>query len=155
MKKVIYLLVLSCLVLMVLVGIEAYKVTKGAPDWDIDLLSEHGCNLQKEKCSFLYKGKSFDIIVVDKPILINKKHSIEIRGQFDGIDEVWIDFKGLEIDMGHNRVKLNREGMKYKGQIYLPSCSLNIMTWKAIVLMKSGDKRFGFRYKFQTVKNEN
>jgi len=153
MKKLIYLLVIICLVLIGFIINEVNDVTQGKTDWEIEIVREHDCDLQQTSCFFSYEGKQREIKILERPVLVNTKHTIQLTIPDTEVEEVWIDFKGVEIDMGYNRLKLKSKGTIFEGKLYLPSCTLEVMTWKAMVILKNGDKMLGHVYKFKTVKN--
>lgn len=152
MKKIAYTLLFVCLVFAALIGKEVFDITDKGSHWDIKLVGRHTCDLQSSKCEFLYKGKLGHFKALETPIIINKTNIVQVELENISDEEIWIDIKGIELDMGYNRVRLKRKGSLFEGKIYLPSCSLKVMTWEVMLIIKSGDKRLGHVYKLKTVK---
>ena len=153
MKKIAYILFVICFIFIGLIAKEVLDVTDGRKDWNIKLVEEYPCDLQSSECEFSYKNKKSLIKILDPPILVNKTHIVQVDIKAERDEEIWIDFKGIELDMGYNRVRLRRSGEFFEGKVYLPSCTLKVMTWKAMLIIKTGDKMQGHVYKFKTVKN--
>ena len=63
---------------------------------------------------------------------------------------VWVDFVGLNMDMGFNRAELtaDRQGL-WQGQVVLPICSASEMQWEARVSV-AGQGRIEARFRFTT-----
>lgn len=153
MKKLIAVLVIICCVLAYFIAKEVMDVTDIKKGWNITILLESPCDLQQGPCEFEFENQKYTLKVANFPIVINKKQPITLEGNFENIQDVWVDFKGIEIDMGYNRLQLKAQQTQLAGDMYLPSCELEVMTWRAMVILKRHDKLYGFVYKFKTDKN--
>lgn len=50
-----------------------------------------------------------------------------------------VDFDGVDMSMGYNRVRLSGENGHFSGQAILPVCITGNMKWKATVLIEAGN----------------
>ena len=69
--------------------------------------------------------------------------SLSLRVALDGIDVdgVQVDIKGINMDMGLNRTRLEKVSpLVWRGTTMLPVCAMQVMEWEASVwLEKDGD----------------
>ncbi|MEW8380647.1 MAG: hypothetical protein AB2704_02295 [Candidatus Thiodiazotropha taylori] len=68
-------------------------------------------------------------------------------------DKVQVDFNGVDMNMGFNRVTLNDSGAgEFKGDGMLPVCVWDAMEWEAKVLITTGQGLISMPYRFITVR---
>lgn len=83
------------------------------------------------------------------PLVTPLRLQVEISGLTPG--EVAVDFAGVDMDMGYNRVTLSKVGPhRYEGQGMLPVCARARMTWEARVLIRDPDGLLAVPFHFQT-----
>lgn len=147
--------VLGILILS-LIGVLVYKtwpvlfpqlVAVAAPDPD--------CDLRAGPCSGVLPGGGrigFRIEPDDIPVL----QPLMLSVRLDGLDVqgVEVDFAGTDMNMGYNRVPLQRDvtGL-WQGQGILPVCVRNVMHWEATVLLKTPDGLMAAPFRFDTYRN--
>lgn len=154
MKKAIYIVSFLILGLASLIIYEAMNVTK-VEDFNITMLPTKECDLHIEDCEVQVPNLGTAIIKLSpKPIHMNKSLKMQVETKFDDRVDIWIDFLGLEMEMGFNRTKLKFIENKYQSEGYLPTCSEKKMTWKTTLLIKTGDITYGYEYRFVTKLNE-
>lgn len=154
MKKAIIAISILICTLAGLIIYEAMNINK-IDDFNIKLMPTKECDLQLAKCSFEVPNlgeASFSIN--PKPIKMNTKLALKVETKFKDDVGIWIDFLGVEMDMGLNRNPLKQSGMIYTGEGFLPTCSQNQMHWKSTVLIKVNDLTYGYVFKFLTKKND-
>ena len=83
---------------------------------------------------------------------MNQKQELVVTSE-KRVIEGWVDFLGMEMDMGFNRPKLkpNQNGTM-EGIGVLPTCTQQQMTWQATIILKGLEKYYGAPFKFITVK---
>lgn len=152
MKKIVLIVVFIVLsVLIYLVGKEVLYITQNSRNISVDVESMD-CDLNTDRCQFSYKGSLYNLSFNQAPLINNTTTKMTIKGEIDKLPTMWLDFKGVEVDMGFNRQKEKKRDETIEFEFYLPSCSLRMMTWKATLFYEVDEKYQGYRYEFQTVK---
>lgn len=111
---------------------------------------DQACDLTQTGCSFNYNDQSVYFSIEPKPILILKPLEIMLESADDasGVENVQVEFEGINMDMGYNLVKLKPlEGGKWRATGMLPACTAETMHWfiKVFVSGKAGVVNFRFR----------
>jgi hypothetical protein len=108
------------------------------------------CNLRSGSCIGVLPGGgkvSFEISPPGIPALEPLTLSVLVEGP--DAREVEVDFAGTDMNMGYNRVRLQRDGPGvWSGRGMLPICVRNVMGWEATVLLRfaEGIKAAPFRF---------
>lgn len=94
---------------------------------------------------------SFEIVPRTIPILSPLRLDVEIQGL--DVRSVEVDFVGVEMKMGFNRIALTRmQPSHYAGQATLPVCASSRMTWEARVLIQTPDGLLAAPFRFETTR---
>lgn len=150
MKKAIIVVSILILVLASMIVYEAMNVNR-VEDFKITMIDSAPCNLHKEDCTVTVPKLGEAIFKLNpKPINMNKSLKMEVETKFDDDVDVWVDFLGIEMEMGFNRTKLKAIDQNYRAEGFLPTCTQKEMTWKTTLLIKKGEDTFGYEYKFIT-----
>ncbi len=141
------------LLLALLLAVAAYKVWPILhPPLTHVAVADPDCDLRSGPCwaRFPDGGSiSFGIQPSDIPIVTPLTLSVRARGLEVGAVEV--DFAGVDMDMGFNRVRLSqRQAGDYQGQGMLPVCVRDRMIWEARVLIHSAAGIRAASYRFET-----
>ncbi|TCT18975.1 hypothetical protein [Thiobaca trueperi] len=114
-----------------------------------------GCDLRSGACmARLPQGGavSFEIGPRTIPLLSPLRLDVGIQG-LDDVRAVEVDFVGVEMNMGFNRVALTRiQAGHYTGQATLPVCTSTRMTWEARVLIQTPDALLAAPFRFETTR---
>lgn len=99
------------------------------------------CSLQNGPCaSDLPGGGRIELAIAPRPIPLLQPLNLSVKVQGMKARAVEVDFTGVDMNMGYNRPKLQREGSGlFSGQTTLPVCITGRMEWQAVVVV-SGDK---------------
>lgn len=83
------------------------------------------------------------------PVMRPLKLRVEVAGlEPDGVE---VDFAGVDMNMGFNRVRLARTAPgRFEGEAMLPVCVRDRMDWEALVLLETVDGRLGAPFRFET-----
>jgi hypothetical protein len=153
-KKGILLGVIAVLI-MAVSAVALYKVKPILfPDVAIVAPVDPACDLHSAPCTTrLADGQSVSLSITPKHIPLVKplKFHVEIAGlQSENVD---INFVGVDMNMGFNRFKLQRDGTNsYIGDGMLPVCVRDSMLWEAQVLIQSEKGLISVPYRFATVR---
>ncbi|MET0000126.1 MAG: hypothetical protein ABW125_12070 [Candidatus Thiodiazotropha lotti] len=80
---------------------------------------------------------------------------LQLQVSLEGMqaEKVQVDFVGVDMNMGFNRVTLNAAGAgEFKGDGMLPVCVWDAMEWEAKVLITTGQGLISMPYRFITVR---
>jgi len=154
-KNFIALLVTSVLLLASLAGFAWFKNQKNT-SLEITSQSEvdKTCNLNINECRSAIENKGEIIFsITPRPIPLVSNLSLTVKSNLKSILQVMVDFKGMDMDMGPNRVvlKANNNG-DFHGKGMLPVCIRRSMNWQAFVYIKTSDGLYMAPYIFETHK---
>lgn len=114
------------------------------------ILAVSDCDLNLRDCEArLPSGESVSVRIEPRPAMALQPLSLEMR--FSRQDPRWldVDLAGVEMFMGHHRVRLDRaETGVYRGDVLLPVCASEAMTWSATVLPEGDAERAEFQFQF-------
>ena len=112
------------------------------------------CDLRAGPCvSRLNDGARISFAIEPREIPVVKP--LQLQVSLDGVqaDEVQVDFAGVDMNMGFNRVTLNpAEQGVFKGDGMLPVCVRDAMEWEAKVLISTREGLVSVPYRFITVR---
>jgi hypothetical protein len=112
------------------------------------------CDLRLGPCSASFPGGgelSFEIRPRAIPVLAPLALNVEVRGLESGV--VQVDFSGVDMNMGLNRVNLEQAGVgRFEGEGMLPTCVRNRMAWEAKVFVETPAGLLAAPFRFQTIR---
>lgn len=112
------------------------------------ILAASDCDLNLRDCKAgLPSGESISVHIDPRPAMALQPLSLELR--FSRQDPQWleVDLAGVEMFMGHHRIRLDRtETGVYRGDLLLPVCASEAMTWSATVLPEGDTERAEFQF---------
>jgi len=154
-KSFIGLLIASTLLLVSLAGVAWYKNQQDIP-LEITSQSEvdKTCNLNSQECSSAIENiGDITFSINPRPIPLVSNLDLTVRTDLKNIQQVKIDFKGIDMDMGPNLVTLkkNKNG-DFFGIGMLPVCIRRSMNWQAFVYIKTNSGLYMAPYIFETHK---
>jgi hypothetical protein len=125
------------------------------PPLEQRLAIDPNCNLRASPCSSSLPGGgqlSFSIEPRSLPMLSPLQLKVSISGA--QADAVEVDFSGVDMYMGYNRVSLKPQGPgQFQGEGRLPVCVYDAMEWEAQVLVKDSQGLTSVPHRFITVKD--
>jgi hypothetical protein len=111
-----------------------------------------GCRLRQGPCTLTFaEGGSVTLAI--EPQGIPVLTPLAFRVDLDGLQAlgVELDFAGVDMNMGYNRVALERVGDgPYQGKGMLPVCVRDRMTWEAKVLVQTRAGLMVAPFRFET-----
>jgi hypothetical protein len=147
------LLIDSAMILaLILIGVVGYKLSPLLlPKADVTVNPDPGCDLQQGSCSApLPEGGRLAFSLMPHPIPVTTPLEMEVRLEGLAADKVAVDFAGVSMNMGFNRLGLNSTGAgRFTGQATLPVCVTGRMVWQATVLIEAGRKRIAVPFRFE------
>jgi hypothetical protein len=111
-----------------------------------------GCQLEAGACRQQIGAASVGMRI--RPGKIPLMETLSVTVQLEAIDAtgVLVDIKGLNMDMGLNRIRLSRSNAgEWRGETILPVCSQRRMEWEAAVLI-DGKRPMAVPFLFSTTR---
>jgi len=113
-----------------------------------------GCDLRQGGCEVQlgdYRGM-FSILPNDFQVL--QPLQLELKSQNGSAlnaDQVSVEFEGINMDMGYNRVYLEEQGsLTYQAKAMLPACTADTMFWLIHLIIKDSSGLTDFQFRLQT-----
>lgn len=124
------------------------------PQVEISAALNADCDLRAGPCTtILDDGGSVTLSIEPREIPVMKP--LQLRVDIEGVaaEDGEIDFNGVDMNMGFNRVKLERAGEGvFTGKGTLPVCVRDAMEWEARVLISTPSGLLSVPYHFITVR---
>jgi len=115
---------------------------------------DSSCDLQQGACQVSFQGGGrVKLSITPRPIQGLKP--LQLRVQTEGVDAqaVEVDFRGLGMNMGYNRPRLDKESAgEYAGMGVLSACILERMSWEATVLLRTAEGVMAAPFQFETIR---
>ena len=112
------------------------------------------CDLRQGGCEILlgdYRG-IFSILPNDFQVL--QPLRLELKSQnrsVSNFEQVSVEFEGINMDMGYNRVFLEEQGSQsYQAKAMLPACTADTMFWLIHLIIKDSSGTTDFQFNLQT-----
>lgn len=145
--------VVLALLLAVVLGVVVYKAWPLLYPKTMALAPlDPGCRLRQGPCTVTFaEGGSVTLAIVPQgiPVVAPLAIRVDLAGlQALGVE---VDFAGVDMNMGFNRVTLEPEGEgRYQGKGMLPVCVRDRMTWEAKVLVQTRAGLVAAPFRFET-----
>lgn len=111
------------------------------------------CNLRQGPCTGnLPEGGKVHFEI--EPRSIPSLQPLNLAVHTEGLDvhAVEVDFAGVDMNMGYNRVQLDARGTgNWQGQVTLPTCVRSRMKWEAKVIVATDAGLMAAPFHFETV----
>lgn len=150
--KYLGLLFLTAILLLGFLLLRDLEQTTEKKSPRLNLLQEVPCDLQLEICRIeSEKYGSITVSITPRPFKMNDYLKINVYFEKPVIYSVYMDFLGLDIDMGYSRPQLTSlDKNLFDGQTLLPMCSLQQMSWQGSLIIDLGSALDVFRFEFVT-----
>jgi hypothetical protein len=124
------------------------------PDLVMEIPADPACDLRSGPCASSFGDDASVLLSIEpRDIPLVKPLQIEVDLQGVAADRVEVDFSGVDMDMGFNRVKLEAlGGGRYGAKGILPVCVRDSMEWEAKVLINTPEGLASAAYRFFTVR---
>jgi hypothetical protein len=120
------------------------------PKADLTLAPMPGCDLHRQSCRVeLPDGGAIEFSITPHPIPVIRPLQVEATITDLAADKVEVDFAGIAMDMGYNRITLQpTESGRYVGQATLPVCVTGRMEWLATLMVESRGRHIAVPFRF-------
>ena len=137
MDRSFILLLVASIILMLSLGFIAYYKSESITELEITAQAEidKSCDLNKQACTLsIPKVGKITFSILPQPIPLVTELSLSVKTDIKGIEQVVVDFAGIDMQMGPNKVLLKKENsQEYMGKGMLPVCIRYSMHWMASI----------------------
>ena len=146
LERLAIVLALACLATL------AYKLAPRQPQRSIQTVEVLACDLNAQACAAeLPGGGRVELSITPRPIPVVKPLQVNARLVGVRAEAIEIDFAGVSMDMGENRLRLVADGDgSFSGTAMLPVCVSGRMTWQATLTLQiaGSQRRIAARFRF-------
>lgn len=137
-------LALACLAAL------GYKLAPRQPQNGVATVDASACDLNAQACAAeLPGGGRVELSIAPRPIPVLRPLQVNARLVGVAAEAIEIDFTGVAMDMGENRLRLVADGDgSFSGTAMLPVCVSGRMTWQATLLIAGSQRRIAARFRF-------
>ena len=124
------------------------------PDIAVSIPADPSCDLRAGPCRSQVEDSGRVSFAIE-PRTIPLVKPLQLRVELQGLEaqQVEVDFSGVDMNMGFNRVRLvPAEAGVFTGDGMLPVCVRDAMEWEAKVLVTTGEGLTSVAYRFITVR---
>lgn len=120
------------------------------PKADLTLMPSGDCDLNRQSCAVeVPGGGSIELAITPNPIPVVKP--LQVAATFTGVAPklVELDFQGVLMNMGYNRVALAAAGDgRYGAEATIPVCVTGRMQWRATLMVETASQRIAVPFLF-------
>ena len=107
------------------------------------------CSPSESLCTTnLPGGARVSFALMPHPIRPLQTLDVSVRTEALKPDMIEVDFDGVDMKMGYNRIRLNGMNGVFSGQLMLPVCVSGSMRWAATVIITTPARQFAIPFHF-------
>lgn len=135
-------------------GIWLNRQQSTEPEDIVSLLPDLSCNLRASPCRMtLPDGGWVEFAITPQNLPPMEPLQLDVVVDGTGLEALWVDFVGPEMDMGFNRAKLEeRKTGEFSGAGMVPVCVRDRMLWEARVILSDGDTWINAPFRFEVIR---
>jgi hypothetical protein len=142
---------LAIVLVLAAIAVVGYKVSPLLlPKSDLTLAPAAACDLHRQSCrAELPGGGAIELSITPHPIPVVRPLRVEATVSGLVARKVEIDFAGVSMNMGYNRVTLQpADAGRYVGDATLPVCVTGRMEWLVTLLVETDQQRIAVPFHF-------
>lgn len=150
-QKRSFLVDIAILLALALIAVVGYKYSPLLlPKADLTLTPIAGCDLNQRACrAELPGGGVIELAIEPRPIPVVKPMQVTVAVSGLAPAGVEIDFAGVSMNMGYNRVALDAAGDgRFAGEATIPVCVTGRMAWRATLMLETPSQRIAVPFVF-------
>ncbi len=143
---------IAIILALALIAVVGYKYSPLLlPKADLTLTPTAGCDLNQQAChADMPGGGHIELALAPHPIPVVKPLQVTATIVGAAPDKVELDFQGVVMNMGFNRVTLAPAGDgRYTGEATIPVCVTGRMLWRATVVVETASQRIAVPFLFE------
>lgn len=112
------------------------------------------CDLRTQRCALpLPDGGEVALDISPKGVPPMEPLKLEVLVSTSSLSPTWVDFVGVDMDMGFNRAGLDVAGAgRFTGSGMIPVCIRDRMTWEARVVLTDGTDWLSAPFRFDVLR---
>lgn len=121
------------------------------PKADLTLAPTPGCDLNQQACAAeMAGGGRIELAIAPHPIPVIRPLQATVTLVGMTASKVDVDFAGVAMDMGLNRITLAPAGAgTFAGETTIPVCVTGRMLWRATVVVETDRQRIAVPFQFE------
>lgn len=124
------------------------------PKSDVSAVPDPGCDLNREACrASLPGGGQVELSLSPHPIPVVRPMKIQARVSGPAaaaVDRMELDFAGVTMNMGYNRVTLSPQGNgRFAADASIPVCITGRMGWRGTLIVTTDRRRITVPFEFE------
>jgi hypothetical protein len=142
---------LAILLALALIAVIGYKYSPLLlPKADLTLTPETGCDLNQRACrADVPGGGGVELSLMPHPVPVVRPMQVAATASVPNVRKVEVDFAGISMNMGYNRVALDAAGdHRYAGTATIPVCITGRMGWRATLMVETDSQRIAVPFVF-------
>lgn len=142
---------LAIVLVLVAIAVVGYKFSPLLlPRTDLTLAPAAGCDLHRQRCrAELPGGGVIELSISPHPIPVVKPLTVEVTVTGLAARKVDIDFAGVTMNMGYNRLSLQpADSSRFVGETSLPVCVTGRMEWLATLIVETDHQQLAVPFHF-------
>jgi hypothetical protein len=142
---------LAIVLVLVAIAVVGYKYSPLLlPKSDLTLAPAAGCDLHRQSCrAELPGGGVIELSITPRPIPVVKPLTVEATVIGLAARKVEIDFAGVTMNMGYNRLALQpADAGRFVGEASLPVCVTGRMEWLATLIVETDKQQIAVPFHF-------
>lgn len=150
-QKRSFLVDIAILLALALIAVVGYKYSPLLlPKADLTLTPIAGCDLNQRACrAELPGGGVIELAIEPRPVPVIKPMQLTATVSGTAPARVEIDFAGVSMNMGYNRVTLDAAGDgRFSGEATIPVCVTGRMAWRATLMVETASQRIAVPFVF-------
>lgn len=141
----------TIIAVLVLIGFIGYRYSPLLlPKADLTLTPPIDCDLNQQACAVdVPGGGSIKLTLAPRPIPVIKPIRITVTVSGMEAKQVNLDFQGVHMNMGYNRVSLaNTDDGHFESDATIPVCITGRMLWRATLMVETTTQRIAIPFLF-------
>jgi hypothetical protein len=124
------------------------------PKSDVSVRPDPGCDLNRSVCrASLPDGSQVELGLSPQPIPVVRPMKIDAQVMGPaaaGVDRIEMDFAGVNMNMGYNRITLSPAGKgRFTGETSIPVCISGRMTWRGTLIVTTDRQHITVQFVFE------
>lgn len=147
--------IVGVLLLVLAAGVGLWQQRASVQPHDVVRLAHvDGCDLRAGPCVLgLPDGGRVALSVTPRELPPMVPLALEVSVTDSRAEAAWVDFVGVDMDMGFNRARLDPAGPGlFTGQGTIPVCVRDRMLWEAQVVLADGGTWYGAPFRFEVAR---
>lgn len=134
---------------LAILGVIGYKVSPLILPGADAILPAVLCSPSESPCTTnLPGGERISFALTPHPIRPLQMLDVSVHTEILKLDMIEVDFDGVDMKMGYNRIRLNGQNGVFSGQFMLPVCVSGSMRWAATVIITTPSRQIAIPFHF-------